>query len=139
MLSFAPFVSLTTVTRISRVADGVAARRRRAAAARAAPAAPRMSPPAAAAHGLGRNDRDLRRNAHRERRDDEQSRALLAAEDVALVAVLHRQAVDDFLAAGQRRASPARRTASAGTAGRTAHRRRTCTGPRNPCGASTAR
>ena len=89
--------------------------------------------------GRRRNDRDLGRDPHRQRRHDEQLGPLLAAEDVAFVAVLHRQPLDDLFAARQRRASPGRRTASAASAGRTARRRRTYSGRPRPRGASTAR
>ena len=115
-LRLAPVVSLTTVTRISRDAVARRWRRRRLAAARrrSAPAVRRArgAAGAGAARRAGRraqrgrrNDRDLRRHAHRQRRHDQQLRSLLAAEDVALVAVLHRQAVDDFFAARRRSVS----------------------------------
>ena len=98
------------------------------------PAAGRVRRSAAPAHGgRDRHDRDLRRDAHRQRRHDEQLGSLLAAEDVALVAVLHRQRRRSLPSpSGRSSASPARRTASAGTAGRTARRRRTCSGPASP-------
>ena len=116
--SAAPGALFVTATRISRVL---------AAAWRCSCAA--APPPSARSRISGCRP-------HRQRRHHLQLHALLAAEDVALVAVLH----------GQRQRAPARRrrsararrrTAWAGTAARTAHPRRTCTGP--PAGAVPVR
>ena len=108
-VSAGPVVSLTTVTRISRSGIGapLAAERRPVWARRHVPrpwfAPSWLAPPVPASiESRTRNDRDLRRHANRERRHDQQLGALLAAEDVAFVAILHRQAVNHLDAAGQR-------------------------------------
>ena len=117
--SAAPGALLVTVTRISRVLGG-----RVALLVRCGP-------------GRRRDDHDVGGRAHRQRRHHRQLHALLAAEDVALVRVLHRHATA-APARRQRSARAPRRTAWAGTADRTAHPHRTCTGRPRRRGASRA-
>ena len=108
-LSISPFVSLTTVTRTSRVsvgsgagggAAGAAPRPRPAAGGRAGAGVPRPRPVAARrrrrCRGRERHDRNPRRHAHGQSGDDHQRGSFFAAENVALVSVLNRQGGEDL-------------------------------------------